>query len=168
MYSRARSSTRIELSASVKLSCEETLERNKKKPRDRGSNPLRPILQLSKPLKIHFCSIKYEQKNWHRNAWFFSWKNINLAWLTQTGGLFLESCFSWAVYDFLDDMKDIGNYSDLRKKYSYFLKRLERVGNEIFYKNYKLSRKMLLELINEDNYNLMSDLERYLNVFYKE
>lgn len=65
-------------------------------------------------------------------------------------------------------MKDTGNYSNLRKKYSSFLKRLERVGNEIFNQKYKLSRKMLLELINEDKYNLMSDLERYLNVFYRE
>ena len=81
--------------------------------------------------------------------------------------LFLESCFSWTVYDFLDDMKDTGKYPLIRKKYGVFLKRLERVGNEIFYQKYRLSRKMLKELIKEDKYNLTGDLERYLNAFYK-
>jgi len=65
-------------------------------------------------------------------------------------------------------MKDIGKHKELKEKYGSFLLRLERVGNEISYDNNKLSRKMLLELINQDEYNLLKELERYIIVHYKD
>jgi hypothetical protein len=100
--------------------------------------------------------------------------------MTLAGGCGLQNCFSWAVYDFLDDLKDKANrknafYRRLRRKYKLFFKDLEIIGNERSEENgdydsncYILSKKMLLWMVNEDRYGMIEDLERYINVYYKD
>ncbi|MDP2925136.1 MAG: hypothetical protein Q8N99_02065 [Nanoarchaeota archaeon] len=63
-------------------------------------------------------------------------------------------------------MKDTGEYAGLKKKYGSFLKRLEKVGDEMSHDSKTLSKKLLLELIDKDKPDIRNKLEIIDIIFY--
>lgn len=80
---------------------------------------------------------------------------------TQTGGLFLESYFAYAIYDFLEIVEDTREYERLR---GYNTESLRKIANEAFLDNREErteTKKVLLDILAGKS-NLFKDVKHLL------
>jgi hypothetical protein len=110
----------------------------------------------------------HEQKYWQRNAWLFSWKFINLAWLLiPAGGFILETCFSYMALDFIFSMRDEKNCS--RFKDNELINRLERSADEVEMQDNVETRKLIKDIdeknLSQEQYKII-DLMFHLKFIY--
>jgi hypothetical protein len=68
---------------------------------------------------------------------------------------YIENNFSYAAYDFLDDKKDSGEYSQLKKEYPLEIQQLEKIAENCFNFENPYTGKFLKNFIKNEDYDVL-------------